>query len=134
MNATIAIKIVNFLVKKEFKLCPSLDSFHHYPLRKITKCVLQLPVVRSIMAEVVPSEWWCTVIDLRLFSALINFNFFLFDNPSASFSFLRFLSSCCNKTQIRIQWGSEYQTNSVFEWSKQGRMPNGLVFQWSSRA
>ena len=28
-----------------------------------------------------------------------------------------------------IQWGSEYQTSSVFKWSKRGWMPNGPVFK-----
>ena len=31
--------------------------------------------------------------------------------------------------RTRLQWGSEYQTSLVFEWSKRGWMPNGLVFE-----
>ena len=28
-----------------------------------------------------------------------------------------------------VQWASEYQTISVFKWSKRGQMPNGLVYK-----
>ena len=32
---------------------------------------------------------------------------------------------------VKIQRGSEYQSRSVFKWSKRGQMPNGLVFECS---
>ena len=33
-------------------------------------------------------------------------------------------------TKELLQWGSEYRTSLVFKWSKRGRIPNGLVFEW----
>ena len=32
-------------------------------------------------------------------------------------------------TKLNAQWGSEYQTSSVFKLSKRGWMPNGPVFK-----
>ena len=29
----------------------------------------------------------------------------------------------------KLQWGSESRTSLVFEWSKRGQKPNGLVFK-----
>ena len=56
-----------------------------------------LPGVRSIIVEVVPSEWWWTVMDFRRFSGLNIFNFFLVvvppTSPPPSFNRFRLLYS-----------------------------------------